>query len=63
MNHTTSRPLVLTVAAYTTMVDPRAMEALGVRMRIQMSPAGRKVVQQQLCTSYSITSMKKGLTS
>jgi len=43
-------------AAYAAMVDPRAMEALGVRMRIQLSPAGRKVVQQQLCTGYSITS-------
>ncbi len=45
-----------TVAAYAGMVDPRAMEALGVRMRIQLSPVGRKVVQQQLCTGYSITS-------
>ncbi len=43
-------------AGYAAMVDPRAMEALGVRMSIQMSPAGRKVVQQQMCTGYGITS-------
>ena len=42
-------------ASYAAMTDPRAMEALGVRIRIQMSPAGHKVVQKQLCTGYSVT--------
>jgi len=46
-----------TVAAYAAAgeMDPKALEALGLRMRIQMSPAGHKVVQKQLCTGYSVT--------